>query len=1504
LGNLAEKSATNVVARVLDMETDEKSRNYPDSIDMVHTNLPLASRKSTDSSNIETEGAEVPPDLGEDISSQVSSEAHAELSEPTNDQNTSPEEGSEQRADQPPLTHEKDAVSLDSHRGFRTDQKGTDASISQQFAEQLSTTDSTNGDEDLFTNSHEIPRSLPSSAFGSAKAKTQKEDEKQYAGKKVEANEPIHPVTPTKLSAQTNKKLLMAEQSKPPVQEDSRGDFHPPGTIQIGNMGRRSSEVTSMETPFPTGRVSVKRQQSADHFEDVSLISDAREFPRQIEFKSEFDVNYAVEDWEDAGPSVAPYVPSMNCPGVVHVRLLRAQRLPCPVGSSVQAILSLPPWKGRIRLPKVKSFAGSRRSGVCTDWSDDDDPVSMVHAYSSAESPVPSIRVRIVFATLGMFEFGMCSLEISCERLLREPMKSLVQWFRTVPEGGERSLENIPLVQMEAMFEPEDRTFAGVPKVQSPKRSIDESLLETSSSPLVSVATSTAQSLLHVSQHQTAGEQRLHPVAEAKVSIQATPSRKGGLVAPTPSPSQRRSAVDDKSDLSVSVMSRKAASTLSTKSHLLRTRKFYTPARCSVCGKSIMSGVWKASSFRCEECGIDCCGDCRLHVDIQLPCGSTEAEKAVHDAAEAQFTSEKILQWVAPVEKPDDGAPKSPLRDKPGMPSRLSEHEPGIGKLKFMFAQACALANAIPSHFSLDFDNVDSLDLKSGDYYVRVVRLDGNGTVRTKTVQQSTRPQFESSEIVVSVPSFSSAFRVELVDAVEDVPVGFLLLTTQMLLQEQRDEALKRLPLPLPHFKFPQRRIVRELRRFVKDGGPREYFPDFGARYAGEVVGLIEFHVVLEEDFSALYGSYPYKCPPRPTDDLDLGKLRHHMERISQLIVDLGATLHLFGYITSWENPVLTFTSFLAFSVFCYKVHPDYFFAGPVFLLIVYMAYLAFLRVNNGLKIEYQEREINARKKRASILNNRKFHRPVGKINVVVKSGKNIRSPEMGLPGSVSCRVSIDFGRGCSDRARKELSKVDGAVEAPHCIGTTETVFAANPIWQHFEESEESKRLKYVVPSQDGFFEDREDKRTLSSLDFPVLKPVAPDRLTKEVELRPWSESKAAVIFEVVFHDFANIIPGSEYCVGEVVIPLRQLVQEREMKGWFKLSTATNTEPAAAVAYLRDEEHPAIDLEITWLPPTKVHGLSSEVEWEASLALQEELVRAAKHAKKGHIGFVGTSLGAIDTIRGVRGYLLAVQNGLGTLLDVIEASKNLFNFADPAKSFVIISALCIAWLTVYHIPFRLLVFSLGSVPYLLALNAKRIKMTRRGKKKKRPTSEQDSLDTRPTLGATWILNFLRGIPVDEDLKQTYFWDVRRKATKLIQEEADQRRSSRLQKLWHAQWYENVEMLKRENGTASSPASFESCFAVLIGRRFMIWKSPEVFDTGEKPIAKVFLQGHAGLSTPSPIELKAIGSQARRAVSIFGRGAQDQYRITILTSGSQSKKALECAVDAALNTKYD
>lgn len=122
------------------------------------------------------------------------------------------------------------------------------------------------------------------------------------------------------------------------------------------------------------------------------------------------------------------------------------------------------------------------------------------------------------------------------------------------------------------------------------------------------------------------------------------------------------------------------------------------------------------------------------------------------------------------------------------------------------------------------------------------------------------------------------------------------------------------------------------------------------------------------------------------------------------------------------------------------------------------------------------------------------------------------------------------------------------------------------------------------------------------------------------------------------------------------------------------------------------------------------------------------------------------------------------------------------------------------------------------------------------------------------------------------------------------------------------WYSNVQ-LKTPKASSSSALDrrgwqWEDAFAIVQGRRFLWWPSARDFDSGEAPVGRIFLAGHAGLAGLSPLEMRELDkNETPLVVSIFGRGLKEQQRITILTESVASKEALEMAVHEA-STKAD
>ena len=92
--------------------------------------------------------------------------------------------------------------------------------------------------------------------------------------------------------------------------------------------------------------------------------------------------------------------------------------------------------------------------------------------------------------------------------------------------------------------------------------------------------------------------------------------------------------------------------------------------------------------------------------------------------------------------------------------------------------------------------------------------------------------------------------------------------------------------------------------------------------------------------------------------------------------------------------------------------------------------------------------------------------------------------------------------------------------------------------------------------------------------------------------------------------------------------------------------------------------------------------------------------------------------------------------------------------------------------------------------------------------------------------------------------------------------------------------------------------WEDAFAIVQGHKFLWWKTPRQFDDGELPVGRIFFSGHAGVSEPSPIEVREFSpEELPRVLSLFGRGLVGQERVTILAPSGSTKEALERVIQA-------
>ena len=318
-------------------------------------------------------------------------------------------------------------------------------------------------------------------------------------------------------------------------------------------------------------------------------------------------------------------------------------------------------------------------------------------------------------------------------------------------------------------------------------------------------------------------------------------------------------------------------------------------------------------------------------------------------------------------------------------------------------------------------------------------------------------------------------------------------------------------------------------------------------------------------------------------------------------------------------------------------------------------------------------------------------HRPIGFLDVAVVKGRNLRSYELGLPGAAYVSVSWDPLRFASETDKKKLSEYDPTAKDNHELGSTLAAgITSNPEWNSIVESSESERLKQLLPADEDTADADGDPQEVTgdiehhSFQFPILQPVrygekssaTDDDRGESIHLVPWTSSPGAIVVQICFQDAINKFALIDPYFGDVVIPLRHLAEEKEIEGWFQVNdygaqhssaSADNLQslpmtsngsrrgdlPSPAPRSGEDHGEPAVYLKMKLAIPesSAAPANMSDAEKEASIIIAEEMVRLGAMAEGENIGLIGTSLGTINTVRGIGGQLQGIQNTLVSAAD-------------------------------------------------------------------------------------------------------------------------------------------------------------------------------------------------------------------------------------------------------------
>jgi len=443
--------------------------------------------------------------------------------------------------------------------------------------------------------------------------------------------------------------------------------------------------------------------------------------------------------------------------------------------------------------------------------------VSLVHAYASETTPIPALNIKLVLKAMRMIEFSICSLTLPCHALMRCPGRPMRQWFLAEMQDAKVSKDSnlsdddkTTMIEIEAVFEPEDQalgaSFLSIGQNNNENSEKDKVEEEDDFFEAEGLAGYGSSALLMDSK----------TISGSKSSLCMDVSQRADDDSSIPQPSSK-------------------------KPHLLRVKKFWKPASCAQCSASLMG--WRKTSFRCEVCNLDCCEDCRLHLDVQIPCGSSKAKEIVGNAIQNKLTVGNILMAMAPVDESydqkkrdgdtvtsDGGLSLADTKTETLTTHRAAERT-RIGVLRLSVAKACVFQSTLPSVTAPEDVQKNKDDLRPGDYYVRVRRTGVEGSSRTRTIPSNGLLKFEDSgEMRLDVAYYGVEFFIEVVDALTDKPVGTTVLTTHGILQNQRDLMLERGQMSVlnagkkpPVFKG-KRRMILDLRAGVKSGVSSDFF--------------------------------------------------------------------------------------------------------------------------------------------------------------------------------------------------------------------------------------------------------------------------------------------------------------------------------------------------------------------------------------------------------------------------------------------------------------------------------------------------------------------------------------------------------------------------------------------------------------------------------------------------------------------------------------------------------
>ncbi len=397
---------------------------------------------------------------------------------------------------------------------------------------------------------------------------------------------------------------------------------------------------------------------------------------------------------------------------------------------------------------------------------------------------------------------------------------------------------------------------------------------------------------------------------------------------------------------------------------------------------------------------------------------------------------------------------------------------------------------------------------------------------------------------------------------------------------------------------------------------------------------------------------------------------------------------------------------------------------------------------------------------------------------------------------------------------------------------------------------------------------------------FPVLQPISSGGY-----LIPWSQYHGFLRFEAFLANPFNSIMDT--FIGEVRIPLSCLIskedlggggQQPEVRGWYSLSTLTENNifrpPGEDLTeeWTSSDDPPALDLrmQITLrdetAPPTPD-------EKEASRAVFQ-LLNSRYNSSESRGG--GRSKNPLTALFKLRNSISAVLRVVIKILDMAEALKNLLNWSHPYKSAVVYGVFIVAYILLLIVPSRVFLLIGGMAAFYAGMRnkLKRDMEERNGG----PTSSSPrqpvvkAADRKKPPLAIKLANLFATIPTDIELERAYLWRTRQSGSMALRSNAAAMRSSSgLQDNRNKMRILGLGVQWQGTVFIHGKRSWERKFLVLQGHRLAWWTTATAVEEGKPAAGQLLLQGHSGLTDPSPMEMR-LADNPNLLICAFGRGS--------------------------------